>query len=71
MAGPDGGISGYPFREGLLLLLRILQKEGLSDPFRMRLTIPGGPQAACLQGSGLLMKLWPGVPGSGNRSKGT
>jgi hypothetical protein len=53
MAGPDGGLSGYPFREGLLLLLRILQKEGLSDPFRMRLTIPGGPQAACLQGSGL------------------
>ena len=27
MAGPDGGLSGYPFREGLLLLLRILQKE--------------------------------------------
>ena len=53
MAGPDGGLSGYTFREGLLLLLRILQKEGLSEAFRMRLTIPGGPQAACLQGSGL------------------
>ena len=26
MAGPDGGLSGYPFREGLLLLLRILEE---------------------------------------------
>ena len=67
MAGPDGGLSGYPFREGLLLLLRILQEEGLSDPFRMRFTIPGGMPAGKL----LLKKLRPGVPGSGNRSKGT
>ena len=71
MAGPDGGLSGFPFREGLLLLLRILQEEELSDPLRMRLTIPGGPQAACLQGSCFKKKLRPGVPGSGNRSKGT
>ena len=71
MAGPDGGLSGYPFREGLLLLLRILQEEELSDPLRMRLTIPGGPQAACLQGSCFKKSCGRGGPGSGKRPKGT